>query len=52
MLEEGLRVWLTANELLSRERLTAEQFLLDCDVVNDWVFNYPGDSDKLLDGLV
>ena len=28
-------VWLTAQELPNRHRLTAEQFLLDCDAVRD-----------------
>ena len=45
-------VWLTAQELPNRQRLTAEQFLLDCDAVRDSFFSYPGDSEKLVDGLV
>ena len=45
-------MWLTAKELPNRQRLTAEQFLLDCDAVRDSFFDYPGDSEKLLDGLV
>lgn len=45
-------MWLTASELPNTERLAAEQFLLDCVAVNRTFFNYPGDSDNLLDGLV
>ena len=45
-------VWLTAQELPKRQRLTAEQFLLDCDAIRDSCVDYcSGDSEKLLDGL-
>ena len=45
-------MWLTAQELPNRQRLTAEQILLDCDAVRDSFFDYPGDREELLDGLV
>lgn len=44
-------LWLTAQVLPIRQWLTAEQFLLHCDVVRDSFFDYPGDSEKRLDGL-
>ena len=49
---KGNCVWLTANELPNKELVTAEQFLLDRDAVQNSFFGHPGDNDNLHDGLV
>lgn len=44
--------WVKAEDLPNRELLVADTMLTKCDAVRHLFFNYPGDSQKLLDGLV